>query len=91
MNPAISGFLGKLSADLIFLMKEVNSMPIKNNLKSIRHKYNLTQEDLAEATGYSNRSISRLEREDRNPSVELALRLSSYLKIPVEALFELND
>ena len=63
-------------------------MAIATNLKQ---KRNLHQEDLAIAIGSCGRTIGRIERGERNASLELALRLSKYLDIPVEQLFKLND
>ena len=66
-------------------------MAIATNLKQIRMERNLLQEDLAIAIGSCGRTIGRIERGERNPSLELALRLAKYLDIPVENLFQIND
>ena len=52
---------------------------------------NLHQEDLAIAIGSCGRTIGRIERGERNASLELALRLAKYLDIPVEELFHINE
>ena len=54
-------------------------MAINNTLKDIRTERNLIQEDLAEATGSCSRTIGRIERGERNPSLEMAIRLAHYL------------
>ena len=66
-------------------------MAIANTLKQIRQERNLLQEDLAIAIGSCGRTIGRIERGERNASLELALRLARYLDIPVEELFQIND
>lgn len=66
-------------------------MAIATNLKQIRIERNLHQEDLAIAIGSCGRTIGRIERGERNASLELALRLAKYLDIPVEDLFQIND
>lgn len=66
-------------------------MAIATNLKQIRMERNLHQEDLAIAIGSCGRTIGRIERGERNASLELALRLSKYLDIPVEQLFHVDD
>ena len=48
-------------------------------------------EDLAVAIGSCGRTIGRIERGERNASLELALRLSAYLEMPVEELFTVDD
>ena len=66
-------------------------MAIATNLKQIRMERNLHQEDLAVAIGSCGRTIGRIERGERNASLELALRLAKYLDIPVEDLFQINE
>ena len=66
-------------------------MAVATNLKQIRMERNLLQEDLALAIGSCGRTIGRIERGERNASLELALRLARYLDIPVEDLFQVDD
>lgn len=66
-------------------------MAVANTLKQIRQERNLLQEDLAIAIGSCGRTIGRIERGERNASLELALRLARYLDIPVEQLFQVDD
>lgn len=66
-------------------------MAISNILKDIRLERNLIQEDLADATGSCSRTIGRIERGERNPSLEMAIRLAHYLNMSVEEIFKLDD
>ena len=66
-------------------------MAVQNRLKETRIKKNLNQAALADAVGTCSRTISRLECGQRNPSLEVALRLSQCLNTPVEQLFFLDD
>ncbi len=66
-------------------------MAIATNLKQVRMERNLLQEDLAIAIGSCGRTIGRIERGERNASLELALRLARYLDMPVEKLFQLDE
>lgn len=66
-------------------------MAIATNLKQVRTERNLLQEDLAIAIGSCGRTIGRIERGERNASLELALRLAKYLDLPVEELFQVDD
>ncbi|MDD6213161.1 MAG: helix-turn-helix transcriptional regulator [Clostridiales bacterium] len=66
-------------------------MAVRNTLRDIRLERNLTQEDLAKAAGSCSRTISRIERGERNPSLEMALRLSQFLNVDVEEIFQLED
>ena len=66
-------------------------MAIATTLKQVRIERNLHQEDLALAIGSCGRTIGRIERGERNPSLEIALRLAKYLNTPVETLFQVDD
>ena len=46
---------------------------------------------MAIAIGSCGRTIGRIERGERNASLELALRLAKYLDMPVEKLFQLDE
>lgn len=68
-------------------------MAINNTLKDIREERNLIQADLAEAigSGSCSQTIGHIERGERNPSLEIAIRLAHYLKVPVEDIFQVED
>lgn len=66
-------------------------MAVSTTLKQIRTERNICQEDLAIAIGSCGRTIGRIERGERNASLELALRLSAYLEMPVEELFSISE
>ena len=66
-------------------------MAVSTTLKKIRTERNIGQQDLAVAIGSCGRTIGRIERGERNASLELALRLSAYLGLPVEELFKVDD
>lgn len=50
-----------------------------------------TQEDLANSIGVSRQTIHAIEKNKFVPSVQTAMRLAQYFKLPVEDLFELDD
>lgn len=62
---------------------------IKNNLKEIRQKHSLSQEELADSVGVSRQTIISIEKSVYQPSVTLALKLSKKLQVSVEKLFSL--
>jgi len=62
---------------------------IKNNLKEIRQRHSLSQEELAECVGVSRQTIISIEKSVYQPTVTLALKLSKKLQVPVEKLFSL--
>ena len=66
-------------------------MAVSTTLKKIRTERNIGQQDLAVAIGSCGRTIGRIERGERNASLELTLRLSAYLGMSVEELFKVDD
>jgi putative transcriptional regulator len=64
---------------------------LRNRLKEIRQQKNLTQEDLAGATGVTRQTIIAIEKEKFVPSAKLALELASALDTPFAELFWLEE
>ena len=63
---------------------------MKNNLKEIREKNNLTQEGLANLVFVSRQTIISIEKEYYVPTTPLALKLAQTLKTKVEDIFTLE-
>lgn len=64
---------------------------MKNKVKLNRVMLDKTQEDLANSIGVSRQTIHAIEKNKFVPSVQTAMRLAQYFKLPVEDLFELDD
>jgi putative transcriptional regulator len=62
-------------------------MKIKNKIKELRLKYNLTQEELAEKAGVRRETIVFLEQGKYNPSLNLAHQVAKILKTSIDKLF----
>ncbi|MFA5352123.1 MAG: helix-turn-helix transcriptional regulator [Candidatus Gracilibacteria bacterium] len=60
---------------------------MKNRIKELRAKHNLTQNDLAEKVGVRRETIVFLEKGKYNPSLELAFRIAKELKAGLEEVF----
>ncbi len=58
-----------------------------NRIAVLRAERNLSRQDLADALGINYQTIGFLERGDYNPSLTLALDLSEYFGLPIEAMF----
>ncbi|MBV4431516.1 helix-turn-helix domain-containing protein [Clostridium tyrobutyricum] len=58
---------------------------IKNNLKKLRG--DLNQKTVADSIGITQQQYSYIERSDRMPSLEVALKLSDFFKKPMEEIF----
>ena len=66
-------------------------MAINNTINDVREDRNLIRAALAEAIGSCSLTIGRIERGERNPSLEIAIRLAHYLIVPVEDIFQVED
>jgi putative transcriptional regulator len=71
-------------------MPSPNGSPIYHRIPVLRAERGLSRQQLADALGVNYQTIGYLERGDYSPSLELALRLSKYFGLPVEAIFSLN-
>jgi len=65
-------------------------MELKNRVKELRARYNLSQGDLGKLVDASRQTISLIERGDYSPSILLCLKISKILKVSVEEIFYLE-
>ncbi len=61
---------------------------MKNRLKELRARQNLTQDDLAKKVHVTRQTIIAIENERYNPSLDLAFKLSKRFGCSIEDLFE---
>ena len=66
-------------------------MAVSNNLKLIRKERHIGQAEIANATGSCRLTISRIERGERNPSLEMAIRIARFFDLAVEDIFQIQD
>jgi len=60
---------------------------MKNKIKELRTKMNITQEELAEKAGVRRETIVFLEQDKYNPSLKLAHDVAEALKTTIDKLF----
>jgi putative transcriptional regulator len=60
---------------------------IHNRIALFRAERGTSRRDLADAVGVNPQTIGYLERGDYNPSLELAMQISTYFDVPIEVLF----
>ncbi len=58
-----------------------------NRIDVLRKDLGLSRKELAERIGVNYQTIGYLEREEYNPSLDLAFRISEVFKLPVEMIF----
>jgi len=62
----------------------------RNWLVQQRKQKELTQEELAERCGYTNKTISMIELGQRNPSIDIAFKLASILDFDIDMFADEN-
>ena len=60
---------------------------IYNRISVLREERNISRKDLAEKIGVNFQTVGYLEREEYNPSLDLAFRISEVFGLPVEMIF----
>lgn len=63
---------------------------IKNTVYKLRTQSEITQEELAAATGVTRQTIIAIERGNYTPSVLLALKISRFFKKNLEDVFHIH-
>ena len=63
-------------------------MEIKNRIKEMRARHDMTQKDLAEKVGVTRQTIVSLEKGTYVPSLLLAMNIAEVFKEPIEEIFK---
>ncbi|AND39587.1 helix-turn-helix transcriptional regulator [Cytobacillus oceanisediminis] len=66
-------------------------MAVKNTLKEYRHDNRMNQTEFAAFLGISHDQYNRYERNKRQPTLEIALKISDKLGRPVNDIFYAED
>ncbi|MGG3797931.1 helix-turn-helix transcriptional regulator [Metabacillus fastidiosus] len=64
---------------------------MKNRLKQLREKNDISQEKMAELLGVSRQTIISIEKGRYNPSLPLAIQIARCFNTIVEEVFLLDD
>ena len=65
----------------------MKSRKLYNRISVLRKERNISRIDLAEKIGVNFQTVGYLEREEYNPSLDLAFKISDYFGMPVELIF----
>ena len=65
----------------------MKSRKIYNRIAVLRKEKSISRKELAELIGVNFQTIGYLEREEYNPSLDLAFRISEVFKLPVDLVF----
>ncbi|MFF8646411.1 helix-turn-helix transcriptional regulator [Streptomyces sp. NPDC015345] len=63
---------------------------VYNRLAMVRAERKVSRQSLAAAVGVHYQTIGYIEREEFNPGLDIALKISKHFELPVEALFSLE-
>ena len=66
-------------------------MPVTNRIKEIRTSRGITQIQMAIDLQITRQTITAIENNKYNPSLELALKLVQYFQISIDEIFELKE
>ncbi|WP_324720081.1 helix-turn-helix transcriptional regulator [Salinimicrobium sp. HB62] len=64
---------------------------MKNNIKDLRTKFNLTQAQLADKLYVSRQTVNAIEKGKFDPSLPLAFKISQLFQKPIEEIFEWEE
>lgn len=64
---------------------------MRNDLRVLRARHNLTQAELAERLGVSRQTVNAIETEKYDPSLPLAFKIAAAFRLPVEQIFFAED
>jgi len=65
----------------------MESRKLYNRIAILRKERNVSRKELADNIGVNFQTVGYLEREEYNPSLDLAFKISEYFKLPVEFIF----
>lgn len=66
-------------------------MPVLNRIKDIRTARGITQVQMAMDLQITRQTITAIENNKYNPSLELALKLVNYFHVSIDDIFELKE
>ncbi len=65
----------------------MESRKIYNRIAVLRKEKSFTRNELADKIGVNFQTIGYLEREEYNPSLDLAFRISDVFELPIDLIF----
>ena len=68
----------------------MQSRKLFNRISLLRIERNVSRKELAEAIGVNFQTVGYLEREEYNPSLDLAFKISEYFDLPIDLIFSIK-
>ena len=73
--------------NILYYICIMKSRTIYNRIALLRKEKAISRKELAENIGVNFQTIGYLEREEYNPSLDLAFRISQIFQLPIEHIF----
>ncbi|RKX31900.1 MAG: transcriptional regulator [Candidatus Zixiibacteriota bacterium] len=65
----------------------MKSRKLYNRISVLREERGISRKELAEKIGVNFQTVGYLEREEYNPSLDLAFRIGEFFELPIEMIF----
>ena len=65
----------------------MKSRKLYNRIAILRQERKISRKELAEKIGVNFQTVGYLEREEYNPSLDLAFRISEFFGLPIDFIF----
>ena len=73
--------------NILSYIYSVKSRKIYNRIAALRIEKSISRKELANKIGVNFQTIGYLEREEYNPSLDLAFRIAELFELPIEVIF----
>ena len=70
-----------------YYIYSMKSRKLFNRIAILRKERNISRKELADNVGVNFQTIGYLEREEYNPSLDLAFKISEFFDLPVDFIF----
>lgn len=72
-------------------VREIKGVFMKTNIRELRKKNKLSQEELADAVGTTRQTITSIEVGKYTASLPLAYKIAHYFGLTIEEVFDFSD
>ncbi len=73
--------------NILFYIIYMKVRKLHNRISALRREKGVSRKELAGIIGVNYQTVGYLEREEYNPSLDLAFRISEYFEAPIEFVF----
>ena len=74
----------------MYYICSMDSRKLYNRIAVLRSERGMSRKELAEKIGVNFQTVGYLEREEYNPSLDLAFRITEVFGLPIEYIFSIS-